>query len=215
MKQGTILSGKGFQLIITISLIALLSGCMNSKLTTEMQTGINTVSVDNNVGMPKEMIYYGAGVQAGSLFGLLGALAVADQEQSERDRIMNIMSENGIEPGQIVASEFRKKLDTKKIVPTIVDSGGDATFEFKIDQYGLMYKPFTALLKPRLEVTVLLKKANGEIVWKNKGSTGSYTDTTKAYTFQDYVRDPELLRDSFESAANIIISKIVANIQEE
>jgi len=213
MERFKMISTKVFQAVLVASTVGLLSGCGGPSLSKKARAGVNSVSINTEVSMPREMSYAGTASQTGAFFGLIGGLVAGAAEKSPREEMMKVMQENDIDPGKIAAAQFREQLKAKRVFPSVVEAGGDAKFVLEVKDYGFFYKPYTNRLKPVLRVAVYLEKAGGKRVWKNEEWTTSYTKGTDSYTHEQYIASPELLRKVFEQAANVLVVKFVKNLQ--
>ena len=168
MRGSEIILAKTLWIIIVLSTLTVFSGCATPRLTKQARVGINSVSINPEVSMPDKMGYVSYEMMSGTAFGLAGALITMGSGKDEQEKLNAIMRENDIDVGRIVVEEFREQLAAKQVFRSIVTSAGDANFSLKINDYRLAYKPFADgdHLGAGLKVTVYLKRANGDLVWK-------------------------------------------------
>ena len=225
VERSKIILKRMFQIALVVSAIGLSSGCQ-SKLTKEARAGINCVSINTEVPIPSVMLYeYDTPATASTWWNLpiiVGGEALFGPSRVKRGRaIMAIMWENDIDPGKILVTQFKEQLEAKQVFPCIVRADGDASFTFKIIEYGLLasgsgysWSPYP--LKTALKVKVYLKKPDGTLVWSNDAETGFmkyWREAVDEYRHDEYIEDPNLLRKGFEQAASKIVGQFFKNIE--
>ncbi len=205
MQKREIISTKLLQIIIVLSAIVVFSGCAASRLTKRERARIRSVSINSNVSIPKEIEYFKDDTRQDSSSNLLGALMA----------INAVMRDTDINVGKIVVEEFREQLAAKQIFPNIVNFGGDAEFSFKIHHYGLRPRLFVqeGHLGGVIKLTVYLKKANGNLIWKSTADCSP--ERTNAYLWRQYVTEPKQLRMVFQQAARAVVSDLLKDIETE
>jgi len=203
MRRREIISAKMLQIILVLSAFVVFSGCTSSRLTKRKQGWIRSVSISPNVSMPSKLEYFKDDLTPGSSSGLLAALMAID----------DVMRKNKIDVGYMMTNEFRGQLAAKRVFPFIVNFGGDAEFSFKIDSYGLGFRPLAQEehLGAVLKVTAYLRKANGKLVWKSTAYCSP--EKTDAYLWRVYITEPKRLQMVFEQAARVVVSDIFNDIE--
>jgi len=200
-------------LIALMGLTTLLGGC-GKALRDADRSRLTSVSIDPAPTI-KNFKYFGGkgkaatvlgGVVAGPAGAALGSVSGAGR--SEKAEMLDLMLENNIDIGQIMASELEKQLAVKSDFPPRVATGGDATFHFEIG-YALASGPFSSTLKPELYVWASLEDKDGKILWK---SYHWANDGLKGYKHQEYVENPELLREVLIQACGVVAKKMAKSL---
>jgi hypothetical protein len=222
VEQSKIILIRMSQIAFVVAAIGLSSGCQ-PKLTKEARAGINSVSINPEVSLPERMGWGNNSVGGGgplwfSVITVGAGIAAIPEKVRRSHAIYLLMRENYIDPGRIIATQFKEQLETKQIFPSIVETNGDATFTFEISSYGLMWDsrgvswpPYP--LKPVLTVEVFLKEPDGTLIWKNRAMTYDSTDEVDARMYNEYFFNPDLLRKGFEQAASKIVDQFLENIE--
>ena len=209
---------KVLQIALAVLILGLSSGCHNT-LTQEERAGINYVSINPEVSMPRSMYF---GTRGGHIYLDLLALDVVSGAMARRltrgRYIEAMMREHDICPDKMIVNQFREQLEAKQIFPLIVEAGGDATFTFKISSFGLdwyssetPWPPYP--FKPVLHTYVYLRKADGTLVWEDYVFTNDYTEGVDPHMYEEYVEDPNVLRKNFEQVTSKVVESFFENIE--
>jgi hypothetical protein len=198
--------------------VSLITGCSNNhvKLDQNELNGIKTVAIKEQVFTPVSGMYFnGQAQKTGSLFGIVGALAVISLD-SDPDKIKQMMYANNIGVEKMLRDQFIKELQlTNKF--TIIESGhADAEFQLSITKYGLSSVPFQSELQPVVAAKGELKSTDGKTLWSYTRNMNNHSDREiPAVLFDDYMANIELLRIGYNSACQIVAKDLVKNLFEE
>jgi hypothetical protein len=69
-------------------------------------------------------------------------------------------------------------------------------------------------LKPALGVLSTLVRADGSVLWQ-KLEISTNESQTQAHTIEEYLRNPQLIREAFNTSAKIISEGLVKDIRLE
>ncbi len=186
--------------------LPLLGGCASSlALTRPARESVRSVSVSREVKLPDDMYYAGPGQSAGMLFGPVGALIAAAAARGPKGQLKAAMQARQIDLGQIVREQFEAGLTAAGIFPSVVETGGDAEVRLEVCIFGFARPPgFSGGLKPMLGVTGYLARSDGTVLWKRYEYVTNLSDKTRAHSLEEYLRDPELIREAFEVASRLV-----------
>ena len=113
---------KVLQIALAVLILGLSSGCHNT-LTQEERAGINYVSINPEVSMPRSMYF---GTRGGHIYLDLLALDVVSGAMARRltrgRYIEAMMREHDICPDKMIVNQFREQLEAKQIFPLIVEN---------------------------------------------------------------------------------------------
>lgn len=209
---------KMLKLLITSAVsILILSGCAGQnaiRLTDEQRAKIKTVSLDNNVVKPKTAFYQGRAQSVGLAFGVLGALATSGSAQDTGTQLAEFMLKNNIDIGEITNTALAA--ETKRTNTFLVTNAGneDAKFKSEIKIFGLAQSNgLSSTLYPTLGVTSQLIDKNGVVTWeKYEYVTALNSENNQGDTLENFQKDPQKLKSTFENAARIVTKLLVENL---
>jgi hypothetical protein len=193
-----------------------LSGCVSQKaLTKNDRESIRSVSINKDVKLPDEMYYRGPAQYFSIAGGIIGAVAGAADAKGAKDQLKASMLENKIDLGHIIREQFEIQLLSSNVFPSIVQEGGDAELKFEVRVYGFdQTNPVSSQLKPALGVLSTLVRADGSVLWQ-KLEIATNESQTQAHTIEEYLRNPQLIREAFNSSAKIISDRSVNEMRQE
>jgi len=124
------------------------------------------------------------------------------------------MARNNIDVGQIVNEKFTTELRNRNLFQ-VVPVGGDANFSFACG-WSFEGKPgFSEHLKPFIDVRATLTKSYGNLVWKDRGYTHYISSKTPSHTIEEYLNNPELIRETIEIASQVAVEELVRSLLKE
>ncbi|NWA27973.1 hypothetical protein HX870_20825 [Pseudomonas gingeri] len=227
--------------IITVGVLALLSGCITKNLSIEDRQQIKTikilpvfVAVDNfNYTSMNQAWGAGLGAGAGAATGMLtgassvgtnastgvGAVAgtkVADVATKDVSRaILNNMQTNDIDLGKLVRKSFDDRVRQEHLFTIVADSEhADAEVEIMVMQWGLCLKNLSTTLYPVIGVNGSMKR-DGASVWRNFATISVFNGAnTIGYTPEQYVTNPEALRTAFAHVSDLVVGKLMEDMKK-
>ncbi len=202
---------------LILLIMFLFVGCgANISLTKKERALIQSVSINQNIPKPNDIYYYGAEeIMLGRAIGVLGQISAMETVREPKRRFKYVMERNQIDIEQIVREQFGDELTKSNLFNSIVDEKGDAEFRLSIEGYGFSAPShgFSDKLRPNLALTGSLVKLNGTILWKRriiriKGKTSSYT-------LEEYLKNPELIREALTASSRIAVRDLINDMLKE
>ena len=216
--------GTKFFLKITVTMFiafCLLSslGCASKvSLKKEDIQANQTVNISNKVSLPETMFYQGRKeMMLQGTLGLIGATAAEGGRKNTVDIIKDVMNKSNVDVTQIVRTEFEQQLKKSNLFNMILpDRGNYPEIRLSIQLYGFASpQTFSSQLRPMLGVTGELAKPDGSIIWKNYDYVSNLNGKTPSYTLEEYLKNPELIREAFNGASQIAIKGLIEDMKGE
>ena len=209
--------------ISATSLVAIalaLAGCAGApkiKMSKDDRESTKTIRIVSSVQMPSEMFFHGRAQScAMAMGGAVGAAVCGSQAAKEpKDQILDAMKANDISLPDIVRAEFRKSVTSRDLFTVAEgDQAADADLILAVNVYGLgQTQGFSSLLYPLLNVSATLRKPDGTVVWQNTDFvTPQNSANTGGHEFQQYLRQPELLRATWANASQVVSGMLVDDL---
>jgi len=179
---------------------------------------IHVVSVNPNVKLPAEMTFMGTGQGTALLLGgpLLGSIIANKTAEAPKAELLASMQANHIVVADIVATEFAKEASKSAgaIQFVVGNAPADAQVELNIISYGIAQaQPLGAALYPLVSVSAVMKTPDGRVVWQASEFAGPHhADNKVGHTYDEYVKDPELLRQGFVTGSDIASRMLADNL---
>jgi hypothetical protein len=200
--------------MIFIQLIcaAVLISCASSvPLKPQEKMAIQIISINNHVKMPEEMLYKGPEVALGA-FGTVGEITAEFLEMTNKEKIKYLMNKYDIDVAQIVREQFTNELEAGGVFNSIVPAGGDGKIKLWVRIYGISYE-LSGKLKPVLGVEGSLLGSNDSVVWKKYAYVTNFNDMTPGNSMEQFISNPELIREAFEISAILVAQDLVKHMQ--
>ena len=138
---------------------------------------------------------------------------LADSGRTTEQIIKDMMRQSDISVQAIVLTEFQEQLRLSQSFNELtVEEDTWPQFHLVVRVYGLsIAHGFTSKLEPMLGVEGSLVAADETILWQRYEyvTAGS---KFKGYRLQEYLSDPELLREAFKKAAAIVVGDLVSDL---
>lgn len=197
--------------------LMLSTGCASTvTLTKPVRESIRSVSVNPDVKVTDDVFYRGPGQSVGMLFGLIGALVAEAAAQGPKGQIKAVMTEAQINLGQIVREQFVTELVATNIFPSLVPEGGDGEVRLEVLLFGLAQThDFSSQLVPWLGVLGSLVRADGSVLWQKQVLVTSLNKQTPAHTLEEYLQNPQLLREAITVAAQIVSDELMKHMRQD
>ena len=199
--------------------LTLLTGCASSvPLTKPVRESIRSVSINKQVKVADTMSYVGPEAGLGALFGLIGYGVAAALARGPKAQLTAAMQAGQIDLAQIVREQFETELVGAGIFPAIVSEPGDGEIKLEVRSFGFAQSfasPDDPLdrLKPVLLVEGSLSRTDGTILSKKDEGVGNRTKQSPGHTLEEYVQNPQLMREAFTVAAKIVAGGLVRNLR--
>ncbi len=204
--------------ILMVCVLSFLSGCAGSvALTKKDRSSLQTVAINKDVTKPDDMFYQGRkqSVLAGT-FGLIGSAIAAESAKEPKSMLNAAMEKNNIDVRQIVKEQFENELKKSGLFGSVVNEKGDAEFKLSIDIYGFAQPHgLSSQLKPMLRVKGNLVRTDGSILWEKTEYVHNLSKGTPSHTIEEYLGNPELIREAFTVASKIVVSALVNDMRGE
>jgi len=177
---------------------------------------LHVVSVNPVVRLPKDITYLGPGEAAALMLGgpLIGSLIANGSSATPKAALLAELDKGHIAVGDIVAAEFARQAGDATKLKFVVDSQpADAQVELWVNAYGIMHaQPFGSTLYPMLNVSAVMRTPDGKVVWQATDIVGALNaENRSGHTIDDYLKDPELLRQAFTAGGDIVAHKLADN----
>lgn len=214
------MSFRALSRFLILTLAGLLSACAGVSPVSMKEAdraAIKTVAVEPTVTLPENMFYQSRGqALAGAIAGPVGALAASGASSEPKAVLLNLMKANDISVQQIVKAEFARAANARSRM-TFSEGAGqpDASVTLTVNAYGFLPSPmFGAQMYPMLNVSAVMKRPDGTLVWQRTRVISTlHGDNDKAYTYEEYVKNPELLREVWVRVADVL-SRVLAGDME-
>ena len=169
------------------------------------------VSISKNVSLPETMFYQGRKESILAGFGLFGILVAESGIKETSGIIKYVMNKFDIDIAQIVRGEFEQQLRNTNLFSMIqTDRGNCPELKLTIKVYGFgQPQGLSSQLKPLLGVAGELASPDGSVLWKKYDYVSNLNRKTPSHTLEEYLNDPELIREAFNTASQIVVSSLI------
>lgn len=213
------------QRLSAVSLVAIalaLAGCVGAPkvgMSTDARERTKSIRIVSSVQMPSEMFFHGKAQSCAMAMGG-GALAAACPKSPKEptDQILETMNTNNISLPDIIRTEFQKAVTSRGLFAVAEnDQAADAELVLAVNVYGLSQtQGFSSLLYPLLNVSATLRKSDGTVAWQNTDFvTALNSANTGGHEFQQYLQQPELLRETWTNAAQIVSGMLLDDLTKK
>jgi hypothetical protein len=149
------------------------------------------------------------------LIGFAIAEAIA---RGPRAQLKAAMQEGQIDVAQIVREQFETELVRAGIFAAIASEAGDAEIRLEVRDFGFaqsFVSPDDPLdrLKPLLVVEGSLTRTDGTVLWKKYDDVTNRNKETPDHTLEEYLQNPQFMREAFTVAAKIVAGGLVRNLR--
>jgi hypothetical protein len=202
-----------FRTVLALCVSGILYGCQSQSISPDKLRSAQSVSVSPNVKVASTASYLGrAQLWGGVLGSAVGAIAGQAANKDVPDQIKLYLTQQNIDPGQIVRAEFQKGLRADPRFANRVVDVGSAHFELNVFIYGLTESgPFSSGYKPWLSVQATLIDASGKTVWQGKNWVGAHSDIAEV-PFDQYFADPATFRNALTIAADEVTRSLLKDM---
>lgn len=173
------------------------------------RAAIHTVRVNPVVTLPHDLYYVGPATGLAMLAAGPGPgqPAPVGNPMSAKNQMVAEIAANHIDVGAIVAAEFARQASAGTPVAFVTGSApADAQVDLVVNVYGVSQThPMGTTLYPVLSLSVTMKAADGTVVWQASHAVGSQNLANQdGHTMEDYLKNPELLRQAFANGADAV-----------
>ena len=178
---------------------------------------IHVVSVNPVVKLPPDLTFLGQGQGAALMLGgpIVGALIANSTASVPKAQLTAEMQTHHILLGDIVAAEFSKQANAGSPMRFVVGTApADAEVQLVVNAYGVAQAHgFGSTLYPLINLSAVMKSPDGTVLWQAMDIVGPLNrDNRDGHTFEDYVKDPELLRQAFVAGSDIVSHMLTQNL---
>lgn len=199
-------------------IIITMAGCVGLskvEMSPSDQAHTRTIHVRVEDRLPEDMFFHGTAQSVGGAFGVVGALAGMALSETPKAQIISAMENNGIKLPIILQKEFANAVQSTGEFQ-VVDSQSlsDAEMLLIVNIYGLAQSHgFNSNLYPMLNVSGSLRKPDGTVIWQRTESmTALNEQNDKGYEFDQYMENPERLREVWSNASRIVSRMLVREL---
>ena len=186
-------------------------------MTPTAKTGIHTVRVNPVVQLPADMRYRGRAEGAAAMLGgpLLGDQVASVVARETTARLVAEMRDNHIDLGAIVAAEFTTQASAGSPIAFVVGSApADAQVDLTVNVYGVAHAhALGSTLYPIVSLSATMRTPDGQVAWQASHATSPQdVENQEGHSLEDYLRDPQLLRQAFVVGSDIVSRVMVQDL---
>ncbi len=200
-------------------LVLLFVGCASSVvLKKDALLSNQFVSISKNISLPEILFYQGPKESIyGSTLGLIGAAIAESSRKSTSDIIKYVINKSNIDIPKIVRGEFEQQLKNSNLFSMIQPDGGNyPEIKLSIRVYGFgQPHGLSSQLKPILGVAGELVHPDGSVLWKKYDYVTNLNDNTPSHTLEEYFNNPELMREAFSAASQIVVTGLIDHMNNK
>lgn len=191
-------------LMVVLLFMVLISGCATTeKITLNKDIRISSISVSENVPVPKDIYYVGEG----AAFGLIGGLA----NISPAEAFQEFTVKNGIDIKEIVRNTFIQTFKEADKYP--YSENAKFQINLKVKVYGVSKKSmFSDEYLPVLLIQAEMADETKNTIWKNGHYIQPLGNPIAPVSMKRIKEDPEVLRKLWRDAAEAASEKIVEQL---
>jgi hypothetical protein len=203
-----------FMLLVAALLVAC-AGAPTVSVSSADRAAIKSANVKAEVQVPADMFFHGRAQSFAAVGGVIGAVAGQAAAQEPKAQMLEAMKAKGISVSEIVKAEFVRAANAKGGMKFAEGaSPADAELSLTVNVYGFgQTQGFSALLYPMMNVSATLKKPDGTVAWQKTEFAGPLNSENKqGYEFEQYMKDPELMRQVLNNIAAIVSRMLVDDL---
>lgn len=209
---------------VALGLAGLTYGCATSvPLSIQSTSAIQSVSVAKNVQMPEDS-WWGYSCHATDMFASSECVGRAAHAMGINVRQMTS------DLGRLTREQFAAEVRKAGIFRSVLAEQGEAEFELALTRiilanaggYGGSVADFFRLWdvykwwsKPVLVVRATLRKSDGSVLWQKSEAVDIWTTKTARRRFSEYSVSPELIRQDFTVAAQMVVQELVRDMVDK
>lgn len=194
--------------------LSMISGCATTvRLSAANRQAIHTISVNNDVTVPKEMQFFGDGEQVAMLLpgGLIGGVIACGMAEQKAAQIKKFADANNVHIDQIVRDQFIQQIKSSTHL-TITNNPADADLRINVRRYGLSVPTAYSIgLVPVLSLEASLVR-QGKIVWESDYYVDPMFGGMPKYNSKDIENNATTLYQAWNLAAAKAVQHIITTI---
>lgn len=191
-----------------------LGGCTTVALEPADRAALASASIDPIVAVTSDLDLRDPRFD---LVNLWAAVYAAHEGEVRAEETAQRMQQAQIDLGVMAREEFEGALRRAGIGLAGDPTSPSAVFHLDVQQLGLQPgNPYGTSVQPLVDVHATLVDASGRTLWRDRGlvQAAFWTDTP-AHEYDEFVANPELLREAFRVAFRLASEDLVASLQEE
>jgi hypothetical protein len=206
--------------LLCIALSAL-TGCTSTDLDDDDRAATKTVSVNKKPSTLQvgNVVYAttatkavtSAGAFMGGLPGAIMIAAARGATKDEREQFLDILRQNRIDFGVIVAEQLEKRMRLNGMFK--VGYPADAQFEFDIKAAGLTSSE--GGMRPVIFVIGKLTNREGKIIWRDKLNVEKPTPMALPGNLETWRANPNSLRESIKAVADQLSDEWIKSLNDD
>lgn len=184
-----------------------LFGCSTINMSKSDLNGIQAISVNRQVDMPKSAIFHGIATNF-KHNGVVGA-SISEIDRPTDVVLTDFLASEKISVQEILLTEFSKALENT-VLSSKVKPNGTHSLTLKVSEFGLGKGwGFANNMKPIMTALVSLVDSNGKVIWRQEGVVDGFNTELPSRSLEDWMKDPTAMRESFELASKIVVTNIL------
>ncbi len=204
-----------------ILLFLYLTGCNATREVKENSTIDNAPSIENNLTIVQKakkpilprITYKGPAFRLGAAIGGILGAAIADGSTSTKDVLENYMSENDILIDEMIFTSLNKELAEVSLPIELTELESPNKMIIEVKEYGFEKGWGFSKVKPMVSLrTKIIDKDGNELIHRIR-KVGGATSSTPSNKLDFWVSDPNIMRDGFQSAIDIVVKQTVEAIE--
>ena len=199
---------------VLMCFVAILNACtLGVPLTKEKKASIRSVSISSDIQIP-EAIDFSFEDRTPTKDNLEMILKAADRatKVSSFERRYAL---SGTSIDFILKEQFENELKKSNLFSSVVSSGGDAEFQFKIIKYGFDENLLDNKMQPVLSIDATLVTPNNTIIWNYKIFCCDFYPLVQSYSQSELYDDPDLMKQSLNEAAKAASIGLIEDMKKD
>jgi hypothetical protein len=212
-----------FQILVSLTIIALLSGCTSQALSDADRSKIKSVTLDSKIETTP-LVYHTLGtvLQTTPLViasGRTVAVITPDNldgnpELIEGKKITDFMASHGIRIEDIARKEFVQQWNSRGIFP-MVDKNGDADVTLKIWYYMLgVPNPLSPALRPGIGIDAVIQDKTGKEIWRKRSVTTPLNAAIPKHSWDEMETNPGLFKEACEMETQKVVKELMDDLEK-
>jgi hypothetical protein len=212
-----------FLILVSLTIIALLSGCTSQAISDADRSRIKSVTFNSKIETaPLDYHTLGTVIQTTPIIVNSGGVIMAiapnnfggNPELIEGKKITDFMASHGIRIEDIVHDEFIQQWNSRHIF-SLVDKDGDAEVTLKIWYYMLASpNPLSSALRPGIGVDAVINDKTGNEIWKQRSIIKVFASSVPKHTWEEMEANPSLFKEACEREAQMAVKELLDDLEK-
>jgi hypothetical protein len=212
-----------FLILLSLAIIALLSGCTSEALSDADRSKIKSVTFNSKIETaPLQYHTLGTVLPTVPLVISSGGRTMViapynfdgNPELIEGKKITDFMASHGIKIEDIVRDEFLQQWNRRGIFP-MVNKDGDAEVTLKIWYYMLAApNPLSPTLRPGIGVDAVIKDKTGNEIWKQRSVVKVIASAIPKHSLEEIEANPSLFKEACEMEAQRAVKELMDDLEK-